>query len=238
MNSYLTETLFSQLKSNFPAHAFLTSLMSDATVYLFGGAVRDFLDERLDTARDIDLVVESKSDSPIDILSYLDNLESVSYKKNRYDGYKINFTNHTIIDIWNLKDTWAFREKKLPPSAPNLMKSVYLNVDALVYSLNSDTFLDDCHIRYIDIIKKGLLDIVLEDTPYESLNLLRALVFQKKYSLNFSSKLNHRFIDYIENDELSAIDNFVNLQQDHYNQVLLDKLELAHAFRLLERHSS
>lgn len=235
MNNHLSKAIVEKFRCDDSAYTFLENIMSDATVYLFGGAVRDFLDGRLDSSRDIDFVIEANSTDYLNIEEYLKPLNNITYKKNRYDGYKIFFNNQLTVDIWNLNDTWAFKTNKLIPSAANLMKSVYLNVDALVYSLNSDSFLDNCNITYINLIKNHLLDIVFEETPFEDLNLLRALVFKKKYSLELSSKLSHRLMYYIENDKTSVIDSFIDLQMAHYNQVLLSQEELSHMFHHLVR---
>jgi len=234
MNKHLSKAIIEKFRCDDSAHTFLDSIMSDATVYLFGGAIRDFLDGKLDSSRDIDFVIEANTANNLNIEEYLKPLNNITYKKNRYDGYKIIFNNQLIVDIWNLSDTWAFKTNRLAPSAENLMKSVYLNVDALVYSLNSGSFLDNCHVTYIDTIKNHLLDIVFDETPFEDLNLLRALVFKKKYSLELSSKLSHRLMYYIENDKTSIVDSFINLQIAHYNQVLLDQTELSHMFHHLE----
>lgn len=237
MNNNLSKAILEKFECDASAYTFLTNLMSNATVYLFGGAIRDFLDGRLDSSRDIDLVIEAKESSCINIEEYLEPLEKISYRKNRYDGYKIIFSNFITVDIWNLKDTWAFKTNRLTPSATNLMKSVYLNVDALVYSLNNDSFLNNCDFTYRDIIKNNLIDIVFEDTPYEDLNLLRALVLRKKYSLELSSKINYRLTNYIANNETSVIDSFLNLQMSHYNEILLDQVELTHMLYHIEKET-
>ena len=234
MNSHLKNAIIEKFRCDDSAYAFLNNIMTDAIVYLFGGAIRDFLDGNLEFSRDVDFVIEANSTNSLDIENYLKEFTKITYKKNRYDGYKIIFNKHLTVDIWNLSDTWAFKTNKLIPSATNLMKSVYLNVDALVYSLNSDSFLDNCDITYSDIIKNHLLDIVFEETPFEDLNLLRALVLKKKYSLELSSKLSRRLMHYIENEKTSVIDNFMNLQIAHYNQVILDQMELSRMLYYLE----
>lgn len=229
MSIHLANSIAEVFMQEPSAYVFLSKLMSRATVYMFGGAVRDFVDGKLESARDIDLVIESISNDNdrIDIPGYLESSVNVSYKKNRYDGYKIYFNNNFTVDVWNLKDTWAFKNNKLTASATNLMKSVFLNIDALVYSLNDDLFLENCNVTYIDIINNHFLDIVFDETPYEELNLLRALVFRKRYSLELSPKLNQRFMRHLECNISSAINNFMSLQIAHYNQELLDRAELA-----------
>jgi hypothetical protein len=179
-------------------------------------------------------VIESNVNDKLDILNYLESLENTTYKKNRYDGYKVKFNNRIAVDVWNLKDTWAFRSNKLTATATNLMKSVYLNIDALVYSLSDDTFLDNCNISYLDIINKHLLDIVFDETPFEELNLLRALVFRKRYSLELSPKLTKRLMYYIKNDKSSTINSFMKLQIEHYNQVVISQTELSNGLYALE----
>jgi len=234
MSRNLTIEIIKKLKHNKSAYSFITNLMSDANVYLFGGAIRDFFDDRLDQSRDLDFVVEAKHNDSIDIQKYILDFTDVIYKKNRYDGYKINFENSVTMDIWNLNDTWAFRNYKLSPSPENLIKSVYLNVDALVYSLNYESFLENCDDIYFQVRKERILDIVFDETPYEGLNLLRALVFQKKYSLNLSEELKAKLLDYIKNNKNIAIDNFINIQMSHYNNIILNKNDLLKIFYYLK----
>ena len=226
MKDQLTKKIESQFACNASAQYFLKNIMKNAEVYLFGGAVRDYLDGKIDASRDIDIVVESNTNTSIDILEIIKQLNDTTFKINRFNGYKINFNNQLYVDIWNLLDTWAFKTNEIEPSALNLMKSVYLNIDALVYSLNNSTYLNNCDIIYENTIKNNKLDIVFDKTPYEDLNLLRALVFQKKYSLKFSQKLSNRIIQYIRENENSVIDNFMKIQIIHYNQVVISNNEI------------
>ena len=203
------------------ATEFLSEILSEASVYVFGGAVRDYLNKTFDTARDVDLVIESNNSNKVDIGYYLDYLNIVSFKKNRFNGYKVFFGN-LVVDIWNLQDTWAFQNTYLESSPENLMKSVYLNVDALVYSLNSNTYLENCNDLYSKI---NVLDIVFDQTPYEELNLLRALVFKDRYSLNVSQILRDKINELLKGRKTSY-KLLKDLQNQHYNQILLDDKKL------------
>ena len=203
------------------ATEFLSEILSEASVYVFGGAVRDYLNKTFDTARDVDLVIESNNSNKVDIGYYLDYLNIVSFKKNRFNGYKVFFGN-LVVDIWNLQDTWAFQNTYLESSPENLMKSVYLNVDALVYSLNSNTYLENCNDLYSKI---NVLDIVFDQTPYEELNLLRALVFKDRYSLNVSQILRDKINELLKGSKTSY-KLLKDLQNQHYNQILLDDKKL------------
>ena len=226
----MSRSLLKEIRGKFSvdssASNFLDNLMSISTVYLFGGAIRDFFDNSLDSSRDFDFVIETRPGISIDYISLCETLDNVQCKKNRYDGYKIIFNNLINVDVWNLEDTWAFRTKKLKPSANNLLKSVYLNIDALVFSLNSNTFLDNCDSVYMNIRKNHLIDIVFEETPFEELNLLRALVLQKKYSYNLSTRLSQRLKSNFGNDVISAIEILTALQKAHYKKEVLDEYEL------------
>lgn len=203
------------------AAEFLSEILSEASVYVFGGAVRDYLNKTFDTARDVDLVIESNNSNKVDIEYYLDYLNIVSFKKNRFNGYKV-FFDDLVVDIWNLQDTWAFQNTHLESSPENLMKSVYLNVDALVYSLNSKTYLENCNDLYSKI---NVLDIVFDQTPYEELNLLRALVFKDRYSLNVSQILRDK-INILLKGSKTSYKLLKDLQNQHYNQILLDDKKL------------
>jgi len=234
MNRDLLEEIRGKFLVDSSATCFLDRLMSISTVYLFGGAIRDFFDNHFDLSRDIDFVIEAQSDNSIDVLDLCGTLENVIVKKNRYNGYKIMFNDLITVDVWNLMDTWAFKTNKLEPSASNLLKSVYLNVDALVFSLNSNAFLDNCDSAYMDIKKNHLIDIVFEETPFEELNLLRALVLQKKYAYDLSTRLNQRLKSYIGNDKKTAVENLIGLQKAHYDEEILSEHELNAIFYYLE----
>jgi len=230
MKNSLKKDVLKKLENNSSAYTFITNLMADNTVYLFGGAIRDFFDNTLCSSRDLDFVVEAKQNQKLDISQYFHDFKDISYTKNRYEGYKVVFNDKLTIDIWNLADTWAFKNKKLYPSAENLMKSVYLNVDALVYSLNYEKFLNNCDVEYLQIKQKRILDIVYDETPYEDLNLLRALVFCQKYAFELSERLNNKMITYIGNHNHynDAIDNFIELQKSHYKTLLLERKDICY----------
>lgn len=59
-------------------------------------------------------------------------------------------------------------------------------------------------------IQNKILDILYDSIPCIELNLLRALVFKKKYSLNLSLTLRNKFVEYIGN-------NLLKIQEAHYH---------------------
>lgn len=219
MSKTLVKSLYSKLKTNKDSYNFIKYLMNYYELYLFGGGVRDFLNNDLDYFRDLDFVIKSPNDDEINIEKFIP--KNIQFKKNRFNGYKIYFEN-CIIDIWDIKNTWAFKNNKLDTSVENLLNSVYLNIDSLLYYLNENKYINDCDKKYKNIKQ---LDILYNITPYENLNLLRAIIYKKKYSLKLSNKLKKALYNYIQNNS-NAFDEFMNLQKEHYNYYILSEQDL------------
>lgn len=82
-----------------------------------------------------------------------------------------------------MENIGAFNNANLQASKENLAKSVYLNIEGIVY--NKSKIYDELFSTSI-----GKLDVNLEVNPQVELNFLRALVFKDKYKeeykLNFS----------------------------------------------------
>ena len=133
MKNMLIKSLYSKLKTDKDSYNFIMKLMNCYDLYLFGGGVRDLLNNSLEQVRDLDFVIKSKNNEEINLESYIP--DNITFKKNRFNGYKIYFDN-LIIDIWDIKNTWAFKSNLLDDSVENLLDSVYLNIDALLYYLN------------------------------------------------------------------------------------------------------
>ena len=170
MKNNLYECLICTLENNKLALEFLRAIMEKANLYLFGGAVRDYLDDDFVNFRDLDFVVEFTSSKDLRIHDFIAETNNTYYKTNRFNGYKICFDN-LHIDIWELNDTWAFKQNKLEATPENLIKSVFLNMDGLAYLLNENKYLQDCDKVYQRIKQSHYLDIVLDDNPFIELNL-------------------------------------------------------------------
>lgn len=223
MKQALIKVLYNKIKKDKALLTFIKNLMEDGELYLFGGAVRDYLENNLNSFRDLDFVVKSKSSININIENYIP--ARVKFKRNRYNGYKINFSD-CIVDIWNIENTWAFKNNKLHTSVENLLNSVYLNIDSLLYLLNEDKYINDCNIIYESIKSKKQLDIICQETPFETLNLLRAIIYKQKYSLDFSDKLIRQFHKYVKDNNYNLINEFMQLQKEHYNKYVINKTEI------------
>jgi len=197
---------------------FVEKLAETGELLFFGGAVRDIYIKNDQYPRDFDIAIKFTDEMKFN--SIINNYE---YYKNRFGGYKIKVSGIDF-DIWDLNNTWAFKNTNLKPSEENLAKSVYLNIDGIVYNFNSNCL-------YADLLKESLikseLDVNLEKNPQVELNLLRALVFKRKYNLNLSNKLKRVFKYYVDSTkENNLVNNLLELQLSHYKIEKISKEEL------------
>jgi hypothetical protein len=197
---------------------FVEKLSETGELLFFGGAVRDIYVKNDQYPRDFDIAIKFKDEYKFNRL-----IDQYEYKKNRFGGYKIKVSGIDF-DIWDYKNTWAFKNTELTPSEENLARSVYLNIDGVVYNFNSNCL-------YADLLKESLLkaelDISLEENPHVELNLLRALVFKKKYNLNLSNKLKTVFQFYVDSlNEENLINHLLDVQLSHYKFEKITKQEL------------
>lgn len=188
------------------------NLNSNGELYIFGGAVRHYLDNgNFNTLpRDFDIIFKKK-DSTVKLEKII--TQYFKFKKNRFNGYKFQI-NNLKFDIWNIEDTWAFRENKVKYDSQNyiskLTETVFLNIDSLIFDLNNKKLYAD---NYKKIINTKELDIVLNENPFLELNLLRALILMDKYNLSPSRLL----ID-IFNSFVSKNNNYNNVFQNIFNK--------------------
>ncbi|MDR4318642.1 Uncharacterised protein [Niallia circulans] len=197
---------------------FVERLSETGELLFFGGAIRDIFIKNEQYPRDFDIAVKFK-----DELEFNKLIKNYEYKRNRFGGYKIKVSGIDF-DIWDLNNTWAFKNTELKPSEENLAKSVYLNIDGVVYNFNSNSLYADL-LR--DSLIKAELDISLEKNPHVELNLLRALVFKKKYNMNMSNKLKRVFRFYLDSlKEENLISNLLEVQITHYKTEKISESEI------------
>ena len=96
-------------------------------------------------------------------------------KYNQFGGIKI-CTPQINFDIWRLEDTRAFQQGFMEAEERNLLKTVFLNIDAYAYHMNKKQYLDHCNENRFPTE----IDVVLEDWGCLEVNLLRALVYAQK----------------------------------------------------------
>ncbi|MDA2407140.1 hypothetical protein CN681_12945 [Bacillus toyonensis] len=199
---------------------FIEELTNVGDLLFFGGSIRDIclFPDNPPLPRDFDIAIKFKDKNKFELIT-----RKYNNRRNRFGGFKFKIGNMEF-DVWDLESTWAFNNTNLQASEENLAKSVYLNIDGIVYNFNKSKIYDELFRTSINACK---LDVNLEENPQVELNLLRALVFKDKYKeeykLNFSSNLKRIFKKYLADESVELVDNLYNLQCTHYNKDHLSK---------------
>lgn len=185
----------------------INNLTLNFQVLVFGGFVRDFIYESKLGSRDTDIVVNIENDILFDcISSFIDN-DKITI--NQFGGYKL-ILNNSNVDIWSTNETWAIKNGYF--TKEELLKTVYLNIDAYAYDLTNNMFLEDCnHLRI------STIDIAFPINPNEELNLARSLVLSHKYGIDISNAIKSKLRE-ILNSKIKRT-KFLKSQINHYGKV-------------------
>lgn len=205
---------------------FIKELSNVGELLFFGGSIRDIclFPEKPPMPRDFDIAIKFKDKQHFDLIK-----SKYNYRENRFGGYKFKLSNIEF-DIWDLENTWAFKYTNISASEENLVKTVYLNIDGIVYNFNKARLYDEL---FRTSIRDSKLDVNLEENPQIELNLLRALVFKEKYNLNFSNRLKSVFKNYLLDESEKLIENLYELQISHYNANYLSKEEIKNELQFI-----
>lgn len=226
----MKDSIYHYLVDHPPAFELFKKLESSGNLYLIGGVLREYKDHHTITSlRDIDLIIDVK-----DSKRWSDAINSVGMRTNRFGGYKL-FCQSLLIDIWPIEETWAFRNHIIKCSSDEyfqyLPKTVFLNIDGIIYDWQSCRWLDD---EYQAAMTTRTIDVVLPQNPYIPLNILRAFVLKERYQLSLSSKLIQIISQEVSDSE--SLSQFANILYDEqlrrYKATLLSKariLELLHS---------
>lgn len=147
---------------------FISHLSSLGEVLLFGGFIRDvalFSVKGFDS--DIDVVVDCQKE-------HLDSFFNLyDAQENKFGGYRLDIGGWSV-DVWPLKDTWAFRESLVVfKDRTSLLDTTITNWDAVAYSFLDERLLMKPH--YLAQLSSGELDLVLVENPNRLGALLRVL---------------------------------------------------------------
>ncbi|WP_313559024.1 hypothetical protein [Ruminiclostridium cellobioparum] len=215
MKNELKDKINYIIEYNAQTSMLLGNILNSGETMIIGGALREFKDNALTKIpRDIDIVVDTDDNSLSKILLPYNSI------KNRFGGYKIIFNNF-IIDIWCLKNTWAFKERKIK-CAPNeyssrLQDTVFLNIDAIVYNLTKDIWYDE---KYMEAVNTGILDVVLIENPQLALNIVRTILLRQKYSMQLSDCLRQIISNFVFRRS-GYLPELMEAQLSHYKNTLI-----------------
>lgn len=137
---------------------FLSDVVPDGDVYLFGGILRDVaLFGPRGFTSDIDLVVEGDWDHCVNYLV------SLGGHRNKFGGFRLAVDGWPV-DIWNAADTWAIRQGLVTyRSIASLTETTVLNWDAILMNWRTGAFV--CREKYLEELRDRTLDVVLTANP-------------------------------------------------------------------------
>lgn len=181
----MKEQLLLYLNEHKPARTLFEMMCKSGSVYLIGGVLREYRDHSAFVSlRDIDVVIDVK-----DREVFLAMIEQYSLHENRFGGHKL-FCSDLLIDVWDIENTWAYREKIIdcPHSeyVSRLADTVFLNIDGIIFDWENNIWLDE---KYVNAMQTKILDVVLPQNPLIMLNTLRTIILMDRYEMSLSAKL-------------------------------------------------
>ena len=232
----MKNSIRSYLMDHPPAAEIFKKIELAGNIILIGGVLREFLDHnKIQNLRDIDIIVDVKNET-----QWTSVIENYSLRTNRFGGHKI-LCQDLLVDVWRIEKTWAFRENIISCS-PNdyirlLPDTVFLNLDSIVYDWTSEEW---HHEKYLEGMRSGVIDVVLEKNPYLLLNITRAFVLKERYKMSFSPRLSHLIRK--EGKKYSSKETFAEAimseQEKRYQKVIFPEECLSREIKLLfDQHS-
>ena len=133
----LVDEITEYLQNYPPAFEVFSRLIDIGDIYVMGGILREYRDRgKIKDIRDADFsILIHDFDAWNRLISEIPN------KINRFGGYKF-LCSGLVVDVWNVKDTWAFKEGLVSVCNDDyfstLPQSVFLNIDSICYDLKRD----------------------------------------------------------------------------------------------------
>lgn len=209
--------------------AFLQALSRHSGLFIFGGMIRDI---GLFGARgfnsDIDLVYDG---SRSDLLQAL-TLHGVSdIRENKFGGFRLKQF-EVDIDIWSIEETWAFKRNYINrDNVESLLSTTLMTWDAILYDMNRHQIIASAD--YLNDLKHGRLDLVLDKTPDEKSALIRILrTIYTKQVLWLGSHMNNFLLATLRKHHF---DSLIKYEFEHYNTSTINELELEKLYSDLQK---
>lgn len=217
------------LKQYPPSLEIFRNLKAAGNLCLIGGVLREYRDKGdIQQLRDIDIIIDITCEK-----IWMEFLDKYHPARNSFGGYKV-LCQDFILDVWILRETWAYRENIISCAPEDyiryLPETVFLNLDAVIYDLKNDVWYDQ---KYQEAVKKNEIDVVLEKNPQIMLNIVRAFVLKKRYAMSFSKKL----INIIEREKCTNghfIKHLMDVQEERYKKIIIAQRELEEMLHSIE----
>ena len=228
----LVDEITEYLQNYPPAFEVFSRLIDIGDIYVMGGILREYRDRgKIKDIRDADIsILIHDFDAWNRLISEIPN------KINRFGGYKF-LCSGLVVDVWNVKDTWAFKEGLVSVCNDDyfstLPQSVFLNIDSICYDLKRDIWIDE---KYTQAMKSRTLDIVLKENPFIELNIIRSMILKRKYDMVYSDELRNLIC---ENDISNQ--NYANIlyeaEMDRYGYDLISHDDILNELHSLVRNA-
>jgi len=186
----------------------LESLTKLTEVYLFSGIIRNYF-LKIYLKRDIDVVLGKEIDVE-------ETFENLPVKRNSFGGYKILYPSGPL-DLWFLKDTWAFQqgqkllefdlERRIP-------KTAFFNFSSIIFIINEKKFIYT--MDFVKFLKSKTLDYVYIPNANYSLCILNTFYYSDKFNLKISQRLKILVLELSEGNDIE----YHNAQLKHFGQIL------------------
>lgn len=205
----VADKFFSYLDEDKEFVYLLRTLISEYTVCLIGGSIRDIINQT--TPRDFDLIIDTDNET------LRSHFSAYILKINSFGGLKC-ITKRYTIDIWSFNDNWAFKTGLLDKQVENIPSGAFYNIDALVLDLSKKRLYFE---HYNRCVRTKVLDFVSHDTEYlnsnptPAQNVLKSYYVKCKYNLNFSREV----LSYIEewkNSNDDYVHDIINAEIKHF----------------------
>ncbi len=188
-------------------YGILKSISLKTGIYIFSGIIRNYFTKQ-SGVRDLDVVL----DSEIDLLNYFNNSK---IERNSFGGYRI-YEKYLKIDLWCIKDTWAYKLQKAFDFNLNLNipTTAFFNFSAIIYSINKEQFIYTKH--FLRFLKYRKIDVVYKSNYNYDLCIVNSLYYTNKYNY----KLADNFVRYLEYLYKSEKHDFKKVQLQHFEKIL------------------
>ena len=201
------------------------------SAYIVGGVLRDLMTHG-DSAkpRDIDIVFDG---TPPDKVEYL--LWNHSRRKNRFGGLHLKVRDCDF-DMWSLRDTWAFRNRKVSQvGISQLPQTTFLNIDAIVLKLEKNGEDRIYSHGFFEALSNRTLEINLEENPFPETCLVRSLLLASKLQFDVGPRL-ARYIAL--HSRKMSLQELERVQKAHYGSVEFDVADFQGCFKRIRRELS
>ena len=183
---------------------------------VFGGSVRDYLyfEERYQV-RDFDFVIAGLENKKMLISLIKKYFKNLKYSVNQFDGFKI-ITENITLDCWRLDDTYAFCRGKAEKGVEQLLNTTMLNIDCYAYDMSERQYVSKCN----ENVFPHVIDFNLYIEELLEINLVRALIYSRKYNLRLSTQIKEK-LRVVMHDEIRK-EKMMNFLDTHYDKEIIN----------------